>query len=186
MQHDLASYVKIYRGILDYDLCKNTISELETANWKMHEFYSYTTDTQVNFEKELSVTKHQTSTYPLLMNRCWEAIDFYIRNLEFNWFDEFHGFSPIRFNRYQPGTRMEGHCDHIHSLFEGERKGVPILSVVGCLNEDFEGGDFVMWQSEKIPLRSGDIMVFPSSFLYPHLVTEVISGTRYSFVSWVW
>ena len=78
------------------------------------------------------------------------------------------------------------HCDHIHSLFDGERKGVPILSIVGALNNDYTGGEFIMWNEEKIELPAGSVMIFPSSFLYPHEVRPVITGTRYSFVQWVW
>jgi predicted 2-oxoglutarate/Fe(II)-dependent dioxygenase YbiX len=81
---------------------------------------------------------------------------------------------------------MEWHCDHIHDLFDGERKGVPILSIVGVLNDDYEGGEFVMWDNEKIELSAGSVMIFPSNFMYPHAVMPVISGTRHSFVSWVW
>ena len=31
-------------------------------------------------------------------------------------------FSPIRFNRYQVGTMMREHYDHIHSIFDGQMK----------------------------------------------------------------
>jgi predicted 2-oxoglutarate/Fe(II)-dependent dioxygenase YbiX len=43
-----------------------------------------------------------------------------------------------------------------------------------------------MFESDIIDLPKGSIMVFPSNFLYPHKVTEVTNGTRYSFVSWCW
>jgi predicted 2-oxoglutarate/Fe(II)-dependent dioxygenase YbiX len=81
---------------------------------------------------------------------------------------------------------MKLHCDHIHSMFDGERKGVPTLSILGSLNDDYEGGDLVMWETDKIQLKAGSIMIFPSNFMYPHRVDEVIKGTRYSYVSWVW
>ena len=31
-------------------------------------------------------------------------------------------FSPIRFNKYEVGTMMRRHYDHIHSIFDGKRK----------------------------------------------------------------
>ena len=52
------------------------------------------------------------------------------------------------------------------------------------LNDDFEGGDFVMFTDQKIEFNKGDLLVFPSNFLYPHRVEEVKSGTRFSFISW--
>jgi predicted 2-oxoglutarate/Fe(II)-dependent dioxygenase YbiX len=54
------------------------------------------------------------------------------------------------------------------------------------MNEDYEGGDFIMWETEKIELPQGSIMIFPSNFMYPHKVTPVTSGTRYSYVSWTY
>ena len=57
-------------------------------------------------------------------------------------------------------------------MFDGERKGIPILSVLGVLNDDYEGGEFVLID-EKMNLSKGDIIVFPSNFMYPHKVEPV-------------
>ena len=35
-----------------------------------------------------------------------------------------------------------------------------------------------------VPVETGDILLFPSNFMYPHEVRETTKGTRYSFVSW--
>ena len=40
--------------------------------------------------------------------------------------------------------------------------------------------------AKKIPFKTGDILIFPSTFLYPHVVKEVTEGTRYSFVAWAY
>ena len=81
---------------------------------------------------------------------------------------------------------MQNHSDHIHALFDGERKGVPILSIIGILNDDYEGGEFIMFGDKKINTKKGDLLIFPSNFLYPHEVTPVTRGVRYSYVSWLW
>ena len=39
---------------------------------------------------------------------------------------------------------------------------------------------------EKYDLTKGDIIVFPSNFMYPHKVEPVTKGTRYSYISWIW
>ena len=92
-------------------------------------------------------------------------------------------FSPIRFNKYPIGTTMREHYDHIHSIFDGKMKGVPIVSIVANLNEDYEGAEFYC-RGRKIELKTGDILLFPSNFMYPHEVKETKKGVRYSFVSW--
>jgi len=81
---------------------------------------------------------------------------------------------------------MAEHCDHINSIFDGQRKGIPTLSIVGSLNDDYEGGDFIMFEDKKIDIKQGELIIFPSLFLYPHRVEPVIKGTRYSYVSWIY
>lgn len=91
--------------------------------------------------------------------------------------------TPIRINRYQEGNNIDEHIDHIHSIFDGTYKGIPVISFVGVLNDDYEGGDFML-RGKKVPLKQGDVVMFPSCFLYPHEVTTVTKGTRYSIVAW--
>jgi predicted 2-oxoglutarate/Fe(II)-dependent dioxygenase YbiX len=81
---------------------------------------------------------------------------------------------------------MRVHSDHITSIFDGEMKGIPTLSIVGLLNEDFDGGEFKFWDKYDMNLEIGDILVFPSNFLYNHQVNKVTRGIRYSFVSWIY
>ena len=79
---------------------------------------------------------------------------------------------------------MSKHCDHIVSLFEGKKRGIPILSILCVLNDDYKGGEFIMFDNYEIKFKAGDLIIFPSVFLYPHLVKPIKKGTRYSFVSW--
>ena len=78
---------------------------------------------------------------------------------------------------------MRTHYDHIQILFDGKLKGIPIISIVGLLNDNYEGGQF-MCRGNEIKLTRGDILLFPSNFMYPHEVREITKGIRYSFVSW--
>jgi predicted 2-oxoglutarate/Fe(II)-dependent dioxygenase YbiX len=71
-------------------------------------------------------------------------------------------------------------------MFDGERKGIPTMTFLASLNDEYTGGEFVMWGDEVIPMGKGSALVFPSCFLYPHRVDPVISGIRYSCVSWSW
>ena len=95
-------------------------------------------------------------------------------------------FTGVRFNRYQPGQIMRQHIDHIHSIFDGKEKGIPVLSFILNFNDDYEGADLFFWDNTTFKLGKGDIIMWPSNFLYPHGVTEAISGKRYSGVTWAW
>ena len=78
---------------------------------------------------------------------------------------------------------MRKHYDHIHSIFDGQRKGIPVLSILGVLNNDYKGGEFLVCDKE-FKLKQGDMIIFPSCFMFPHEVKEVTEGTRYSWISW--
>ena len=43
-----------------------------------------------------------------------------------------------------------------------------------------------MFEDKTYKLNKGDVLMFPSTFLYPHRVEPVIEGTRYSYVSWIY
>jgi len=92
----------------------------------------------------------------------------------------------VRYNIYKKNKTMANHCDHITSLFDGKNKGIPILSILGVLNHDYEGGEFIMFNNKRYDLKQGDVLVFPSNFMYPHKVNPVTKKIRYSYVSWVW
>lgn len=94
-------------------------------------------------------------------------------------------FNDARLNRYLPGTIMRRHVDHIHTIFDGTAKGIPVLTILMNLNDEYEGGELIVCDNEH-KLRKGDVILFPSCFLYPHEVKEVISGVRFSAVSWAW
>tara|TARA_R100001594_G_scaffold37101_1_gene67077 strand:- start:3061 stop:3636 length:576 start_codon:yes stop_codon:yes gene_type:complete len=191
MNKDLDHYIKNFRGRLSKECCEQTIKELKKLNkqdWKQHSYYGVKegfTSRDKKHELKVSHDSHIT-THSLIMKELWNVISDYIKEINFKWYHSWSGYSNIRFNRYDKHNNMQLHCDHIHTLFDGKRRGIPILSIVGVLNENFEGGEWVMFENKKIELKTGDILMFPSNFLYPHGVLPITKGTRYSFVSWVW
>jgi hypothetical protein len=192
MKKDLSDYVKHYKSFLKDDICDKTILELNKLNnnlWNEHTFFNSVTNTSVKLsgDQELSTLfSKEITTKEIIMKELWTAIYNYIKDINFSWFGGWKAYSEIRFNKYSENTKMAEHCDHIHSLFDGKEKGIPILSVLGILNDNYEGGKFIMFEKEEIKLKKGDLLIFPSLFLYPHKVEPIIKGTRYSFISWVW
>jgi len=184
----LKDYVKIYKGFCETDFCNQIVASIDGAEWETHQYYNSGTKKYESYENELSVSNESVPLKNDLDKKIWEAIAFYIgfdMSHMKDWFASWSGYSLARFNRYDPTTKMKLHCDHIHTLFDGERKGIPTLTILGALNEDYEGGEFLLC-GENIELKTGDVVVFPSNFLYPHEVKPVKSGVRYSFVSWAW
>jgi len=190
MSLNVKDYVKIYDDFLDKKTCKAIAKKLKKTDWQLHTFYKANTGDFVSYEKELSVAYATEIPETIeLQKKVWSAIERYIvkdHSHMAEWFSGWNGYSQVRYNRYNVNTQMKLHCDHIHSMFDGNRKGIPTLSILGSLNDDYEGGDLIFWKQEKIELKAGSIMIFPSNFMYPHKVMPVTKGTRYSYVSWVW
>ena len=186
-QHELMHYAKLYRGVVSDEICAKTVSEMDTLEFKEHTFYNANTNEYKprSGSQELSMSWGNVSTKKTLNDIVDDTAFKYVQDLNMPWFDKYQGYSHVRFNKYAENKKMALHADHIHSMFDGERKGIPILSVLGVLNDDYEGGEFVLID-EKIDLLKGDIIIFTSNFMYAHKVEPVTKGTRNSYISWIW
>ena len=188
LKTDLQHYVKPFKGRINGDLCDTLIREMKTIEFSQHTFNNKMTGENKprSGSKELSVSWGNCPSRPILTKKLWYVIRDYLIDVDMPWFLKWSGYTEPRFNKYDEDKKMALHCDHIQSMFDGKRKGIPILSMLGVLNDDYEGGEFIMFDDTEIKFDKGDILVFPSIFLYPHKVEPVKSGTRYSYISWVW
>jgi predicted 2-oxoglutarate/Fe(II)-dependent dioxygenase YbiX len=190
MEKNLEFYVKTYK-LIDKKTCKKIIKQIENEDWVKHIFHDpyHNNFIERSGDRELDVVHIQSDMNgmkQLVMQKIWDAYLNYIQDLEFPWFTGWKGYTEVRFNRYKENRLMAEHCDHIHTMFDGQRKGIPIMTALGLLNDDYEGGEFIMFQDTLVPFKSGEIKIFPSCFLYPHRIESVTKGIRYSFVSWAW
>ena len=121
-----------------------------------------------------------------LRERITAGLDHYVHDYleDIEWYDYYRGFTDPKFMKYQESHDMMEHCDHVGNAVGG--KGIPTVSIVGSLDDRHEGGYLRFWDKKNYYIGKGEIMFFPSNFLYPHRVTAVTGGLRYSFVSWVW
>ena len=176
-------------NVIPKTVCKEIIKKIKKKTWEKHQWYNADgkmfSAKKEEKKKELDVLaineEMQKQMTPYLVKAYFEY------NEKYNTVDRLNSlatkFSPIRFNKYKKGTLMRKHFDHIHALFDGQHKGIPVISFIGILNEDYTGGELII-NDQKIECNTGDIIIFPSCFLYPHEVKKIKKGTRYSFVSW--
>lgn len=185
------------RSIYDYILKENYISnaecswaleEADEAKWKIHAWTQNNGNgkyealySERNTELSVAGVKPRTDLERILQNGIEKAL-FGYKN-KFPHFGVKRHSSP-RLNRYSQNTEMKEHTDHIHGLFDGKIRGIPIISIVGVLNDDYDGGEFIFNDEYEVKFNSGDILIFPSVFIYKHKVNLVTNGTRISFVSW--
>ena len=183
----IKSYIYV-KNHIPKEVCEALIDECNKGIWKKHTWNNYAEGiTTSEPTKELDVMNCTQEQQDRLKPYVIQALTLYQNKNSWPgektkapWLSK---FSQIRFNKYSIGTMMREHYDHIHTVFDGELKGVPLISIVANLNDDYKGAEFYC-RGEEIKLKKGDILLFPSNFMYPHGVRETTKGTRYSFVSW--
>lgn len=174
----LADYIYTSNAV-PKDICLNVISNLQSAQWEQHSWYNEALGNYKSFDNDF-FSAHSDFNEEVLR----PFVDSFCLEYHKKYGECFRQLSRIKFNRYDVGHSIHKHFDHIQSLFDGTRKGIPIVSLIGVLNDDYDGGELVFWDDHIVKLNAGDIVAFPSVFLYPHQVKTIKSGSRYSFVSW--
>lgn len=201
MNYNIKDYVSLYK--MDEALLKKITSGIlkskkeNKKSWGKHSYTIGDTLETLHYDWEFDVCDLFSTLGKELseemMGFVWETLRKYCTetnnklgleniNMGLSW----NGFSTPRINWYDKKTKMNEHFDHISSLFDGERKGIPIFTVLGLVKNAKKGGEFCMWGEKFLDLVAGDVLVFPSNFMYRHRVNEITEGERISFVSWAW
>lgn len=186
--NNLTDYILRLPNLIDSGIADETVKYLEDERtiWEEHVFYNNRNGEYSSNGEDCFYSRSILPNHNDLMDKVWDAVNKYVVDTnKSDYFNSWEGFTQVEFHRYHPTSKMLKHCDHIHSIFDGEVKGIPILTVLGVLNDGYTGGEFVMFEDTVIPFGKGDVIVFPSCFLYPHEVRQLMDGVRYSFVSWV-
>ena len=162
----------VVKNIMPKEFCENYIEQVTKLKWSKHT-WTKNDNPDNHFQKEqeeIDVLMLQGNLHDLIKPYVCDAISNYQNKFQLPEMEK--QFVPIlkysipRLNRYSEGQKMAKHQDHISSLFENW-EGIPILSLVGVFNDDYKGGDFIL-RDKKINLKTGDILIFPSLFIYTH------------------
>lgn len=185
---ELLDYVRKYKlpdGFLDLEI--NMVGEWEEHTWYSAQEHDSIQEVEpndpiVNRVIDEDVAKHFAPVYEKIIGE-------YQRELHQPNQSLITRISGVRMNMYKTGTSMRLHSDLIHSAFyraPPDQRGVPILSIIGEVStEDYRGGELYLC-GRDMQMSPGDVIIFPSTFMYTHEVKPVISGTRTSFVTWAW
>lgn len=184
------TFVEKFNSVISDSLCNKILRDLDSADWRKHT-WNNGSDSESAHTKPKDPDVTQLAADPELDSIIKMCIEQYtekqmeITGYYASW--QIDDFSQPRYNKYTAGQNLEVHVDHIHSLFniENRSRGIPIYSILGLVNDDFSGGEFRIC-GKILNLSKGDIIIWPSNFLYPHEVLTIQSGQRISFVSWAW
>ena len=174
-ENTLKIFKKICEDHVDYE--EASVVDNKGKNSIVHEIRNVKTKVLSNlFDKSLT-TVHWTS---LLLYKFTLHIDKYAN--DFNMRDFQCAINDIQILKYTKGHHYKFHHDHVACYPR-------TLSLIFFVNDDYEGGDlkFKLVGTENtltIEKKPNRLIIWPSNFMYPHSVTPVESGTRYSVVAW--
>jgi predicted 2-oxoglutarate/Fe(II)-dependent dioxygenase YbiX len=182
-QH-LPDYIIRFEGLLSQHTCEEIVEwaksepEADTA-W---DGWEWAKSAVTNTENQLLPSRTCEHTM-LNENRgpCWPNIQQALAHIieHYPYHHKATQHTGVSLIRYGVGHRFEEHIDH----YGGANR---TLSSSIVLNQDYEGGALRFWQGQyPVPdLNTGDAVVFPSNFCYPHEVQPVTAGTRYVLITW--
>tara|TARA_R100001126_G_C4867063_1_gene170820 strand:+ start:258 stop:827 length:570 start_codon:yes stop_codon:yes gene_type:complete len=173
---------------LDNKVCKNLSEYIEISPSKKATLLKDGKDIEdVKYRNVYTFGLNESNQHDLLyknliFNTCSAAIKKYQKL-----FPSLHQelkLESINLLKYVKGNFYKKHTDAFHQV---NRQ----LSFIINLNQDYEGGDLIFYYPHnqqfaysKVQLKTGDLVMFPSNFMYPHSIQPIISGTRYSIVCW--
>ena len=149
MEKNIEKYVFVKEGLLDNEFCQYALEKLNRSDaWETHGWESGLE--HLDEENKMYGTKNFLSGLPeepetipatkenseikdlreFLQHKIKEVIWEYIDNLKFEWYINAHALVDIKFLKYSLNQSMKIHCDHIHNIFDGEKKGIPVLTAI--------------------------------------------------------
>jgi predicted 2-oxoglutarate/Fe(II)-dependent dioxygenase YbiX len=164
---------EIVKEYYDYEYKRGTINDYERSRYRECDVIILS-DKKIIEKNNKSRNRIDKKIYDIVNRNIEKYLQDYA-TLNFN-LKEDTGYQLLK---YKTGDYVTEHID----TSSGEHR---TLSCSLALNDDYEGGELAFFDGElKYKLKKGDMMIFPSSFTYPHQVLPIISGTRYSIITWI-
>jgi hypothetical protein len=117
----------------------------------------------------------QLSVHNFLNDFLYKPINVYKEKYDINQWSDPEGWQILK---YEEGHYVENHYD------DGKKRP-RTLSMCFYLNEDYEGGEIEFPRLNlKFKPKENQMIVFPSNYIYNHIVNPVTKGKRYAIVGW--
>ena len=186
---NVAYGINVYKNAISKDSCKSIIDKLESAisspglSWSgslvNDKEDSSTVRNCVDFKyKRDSLGKLLPFNQDLfdIHKDVEDRLDICLNDYESLWHLQMKYKEAFNFVKYGPGKYFKLHGDH------GPYYTCTVSAVV-YLNDDYLGGEIEFPRHGlKIKPDAGDIIVFPSNFVYEHASCEIFDGIKYSVV----
>lgn len=185
----LGNEIFLVRHVLEPEICRHLLQITETCRLAEAGILLNTIDNQVRSSEMLQLGGEDPlldSTNQLILSKL-----VIVQRLLFEAYGvKFPYAEPCSILRYKEGQFYKRHVDNIllSSRFQEAEEGIPTrdISVVGYLNDDFEGGEtYFDRQDVKVQPEAGAVLVFPAYFTHPHESLPITQGEKYAFTSWL-
>ena len=125
-------------------------------------------------------TKEEKELFDFLSSFLKSTVEQYIKDFNIDESSVVNMHSGFHILKYQDNGKYKEHVDDFG--VNAFRR----LSISLQLNDDFVGGEFSFFADQyRVKLKKNQALIFPSTWMYPHQVLPVTSGTRWAVVSWV-
>jgi predicted 2-oxoglutarate/Fe(II)-dependent dioxygenase YbiX len=183
----LTDYIHVFKNLLSDELCDKIVNEYkDSESWRagvVHEEYK----TNARNCDLISISLNEIIEKNLEIRRAIDQELFSSVSLAINKYKELHPSCVFRKDtgydllRYKTGQYIKSHID----IGKTDSMMARQISCSVALNNEYEGGEFSFFDNElAYILKKGDIIMFPSGFMYPHEILPITSGTRYSIITW--
>lgn len=184
--------INVYKNAIPKNYCEDSISVLEN-NLGPDKFYDWqkasVTESKTpmldarncldfkvgrkNLGEENHINKPFYDMHKILFDQIYECSVDYSES----WGVGIRYFEAFNFVKYEgKNTHFNIHADHGPAY-------IATVSIVGYLNDEYVGGELYFPRFDlTIKPEVGDLVVFPSSFVYEHASLPIIEGTKYSIV----
>jgi predicted 2-oxoglutarate/Fe(II)-dependent dioxygenase YbiX len=182
----LEDFIQVFDNVLSPENCNLILDEYQNSSeWLDTRTGDGKISKNVRNCTEISISDHHILEQNFDVRKNLDDIVFEsVKNVITNYNNLIPTFNVNIDTGYQILRYIEGefYIQHTDSFKEQQRS----LSCSIQLNEDYEGGEFAFFDREiMIRTKPGSAIVFPSNFMYPHEIMPVISGTRYSIITWM-
>ena len=186
---NLDNFVEIYDDTINLETISSLVKWCETQKFELGTIGDNQKNAKIRNADVLFMfnwmSKSKTKihwTY-FLKNLIWKKMKEYCaKHYTVNSDSVIYEINDVSILKYNTGGHYRIHSDHFATCPR-------TLSAILLLNNDYKGGDLKFFYPngklmKKIDVKPGRLIVWPSTFLYPHMVEPVIEGRRYSIVAW--
>lgn len=184
--------INVYKNIFGLDECNSIIDTLESNlkegglyNWQgamVTEGHEEILDARncLDFkigQKCLGPETDQNRELYAIHKKAFDGVYPCVEDYGHYWGVVMRYYEVFNFVKYEgTGKHFAIHADHGPAY-------ATTVSAVAYLNDDYEGGELIFPRFNlTMKPEPGDLVVFPSTFIYEHSSEPIVNGTKYSIV----